>query len=69
MVQMEGQSPEDSRAWLLGAAVAGLNVLAALAAQSEETADLGPTFLSVAAVWGEREREEGSSSLRLQRRQ
>lgn len=43
--------PEELRGWLLQTAVAGMNVLAALAAQSEETEDLRASFLNVAAVW------------------
>lgn len=50
---MEEHRPEELRGWLLATAVAGMNVLAALAAQSDETEDLRASFLGVAAVWAE----------------
>jgi hypothetical protein len=49
----EAVPPEELRNWLLRTAVAGMNVLAALAAQSDETEDLRASFLSVAAVWAD----------------
>lgn len=40
------------RAWLLGAAVAGLQLLAAIAEEDEDLADVRASFLSAAGVWG-----------------
>lgn len=56
----------EGRVWLLGAAIAGMNLLAAVADRQGDP-DLGVSFRSAAAVWAEQEREEGQPSpLRLQ---
>jgi len=44
------RSTEETRAWLLGSAVAGLNLLASLA-EGEELEDVRASFLSAASVW------------------
>ena len=65
---MEVQESEsaEGRAWLLHAAVAGMNVLADLA-DRQGADDLRSSFLDAAGVWAEQGQDEGTSSpLRLQ---
>jgi len=45
------RSADETRAWLLGSAVAGLKLLASLA-EGDELADVRSSFLGVASAWG-----------------
>lgn len=47
-----GNQVEEQRAWIIGATVAGLNMLASLA-EGEELADLRASLLSSAAAWAQ----------------
>lgn len=64
---MQEESPEEGRAWLLGAAVVGMNLLASMAERAGAP-DLRSSFLSAAAVWGQWEREEALPTLQPQPR-
>lgn len=53
----------ERRAWLLGAAVAGMNLLASFAT-GEEMEDIRESFCAAAAVWAEMQNDEPSPSQR-----